>query len=421
MSANVPLQFNYIPYPLWRRRWPGLLRPLLEALWPRIYPVDEDRNPPQDPATMANYLIHYRLLPGMDTEAIQQALTAHPAEVEHAPDSSPIPAPETPVRLPAQWEPMEAVIVNWPVLYPPLWPLHAQMVEAIAPVAAVIVTVPAPMWAHAAHLFLAMRGHLGEQIDRVRFLVVPTDDIWVRDYGPIIGYDGNGGRVAINAIYDHLPNFPQVRDNAMPARWAAHTGMPLRDLKLHSEGGNLWSDGDGTLIMTEKIITANPPHTYESLQAYLRGFFDFEKLIITPRMAIESTGHVDLLVKPVDAATVLVSAPTTRTSAYQLRQTADLFRRETNARGKPYTVIELPTPPLYINWLAFPIRRSYSNALTINGRVLVPVYDIPDDERALRIYADAMPDYAIIPIDCRVGANGGGAVHCMTKEIPRPP
>ncbi len=56
--------------------------------------------------------------------------------------------------------------------------------------------------------------------------------------------------------------------------------------------------------------------------------------------------------------------------------------------------------------------------MTVNGRVLVPTFGIPSDAEALAIYREAMPDYDVIGIDCRAAANGGGAVHCLTKEIP---
>lgn len=418
MNPNFPLQFNYIPYPLWRRRWPEPLKALLNPLWPGIYPVEEDTQPPADSAALTDYLVRYKLMPDYEMPALHNALQSSPAEVEYVPSSPPESAPETPVRVPAQWEQMAAVMVNWPVLYPPLWSLHAEMVEAIAPVAEVHVIIPAGTWAHAAHLYLSKRGRIGGNIDRVRFIVMPVDDIWVRDHGPIIGYDAGGERRAISAIYDHLPNYPQTRDNALPLRWAAHTGMAARGIHLHTEGGNLWTDGAGTLIMTEQIFNENPGHDRASLENYLHTIFDYEKLIITPRMNLEETGHVDLLVKLADAETALVSAPTTASSAEQLRITGTIFRRETNANGARYRVIELPTPPLYLNWGAFPIRRSYTNSLTINGRVLVPIYELSTDDEALRIYEQAMPGHEIIPINCRIGANGGGAVHCLTKEIP---
>src|SRR5690606_28186092 len=131
------------------------------------------------------------------------------------------------------------------------------------------------------------------------------------------------------------------------------------------------------------------------------------------------TGHVDLLVKLADAQTVLVTEPGDSVNNERLRQTGELFRKTTNARGQHYNVLELPGLPQYFNWGLFSIWRSYTNALTVNGRVLVPVYGEKTDETALRVYEQAMPQHEIIPIDCRVGINGGGSVHCMTKEVPR--
>lgn len=382
-----------------------------------IYPVNEDRHPPSDPGTMAHYLVRYGLLPELDWHEISTGLINSQACIEPVNlDQPPALAPVEPVRVPAQWEPMRGVILNWPVLYPPLWPLHAQMAEAIAAVAEVVITVPAAMWAHAAWLYLKTRRCC--TLDRVRFLLLPTNDIWVRDYGPIIGRDANGQTVAVKTIYNHLDHYPQEWDDVMALRWALHAGIPVYPTHLHTEGGNLWTDGAGTLIMTEQLLIENPGYDRRTIQAYLQQKFIFDKLILVPRMPIERTGHVDLLVKLADAQTALVSAPTERTSSEALKAAGDILRRETNAAGEPYEVVELPTPPLYFNWFTYPIRRSYTNALTVNGRVLVPVYGLRSDDTALRIYESAMPDHDIIPIDCKIGANGGGAVHCMTKEIP---
>jgi agmatine deiminase len=46
------------------------------------------------------------------------------------------------------------------------------------------------------------------------------------------------------------------------------------------------------------------------------------------------------------------------------------------------------------------------------------VYGEQADETALAVYSDTLSDYTIIPIDCRIVINGGGAVHCLTKEVP---
>jgi agmatine/peptidylarginine deiminase len=128
---------------------------------------------------------------------------------------------------------------------------------------------------------------------------------------------------------------------------------------------------------------------------------------------------VDLLVKLADAQTVFVTEPGESINLEKYVQTVALFESETNARGIPYQVRQLPFLPPYFNWGLYPIWRSYTNSLTVNGRVLVPVYGEKADERALAVYADTLPHYEIIPIDCKLVINGGGAVHCLTKEIPQ--
>lgn len=411
------VQFNYVPYPLWRRRLPGLFTWAAQALFSRMLAADADRSPPASAQAAARYMARWGLLNGRDEREAASALLAKPAVVESIPANRvPAAAPPAAVRLPAQWEPMETVLLVWPVVYPPLWEQHAQMAEAIAPVAPVTICVPTPQWAQAVALYLQSRGRM--TLDRARFLHLPTDDIWVRDFGPVVGLDATGEQVCVKLKYDPLPNYPQQQDDTMALRWAAHAEMPVKPLDLHLEGGNIWSDGAGTLLMAEHVYEANPGLTTDALREMLAQTLGIQKLIITPSLWREETGHVDLLVKMADAQTILVSAPTVRFNSGRLRATADLLRRETNAAGQPYRVLELPTPPLYLNWLVWPVWRSYTNALTVNGRVLVPVFGVDTDEAALRVYAEAMPQHEIIPINSAAGANGGGAVHCLTKEIP---
>ena len=418
-GSNAPLQFNYIPYPLWRRKMPPPLKLALEPLLRRYYPAPEDRRLAPTINDIVGYLERFDLLPpGITAEDRWQQIARLPADVTMVDTDA---APHTtsqPSRLPAQWEPMERIMISWTVNFPPLWDMHAQMVEGITPVADVQINVNHPVWAQAVYLYLKDRGHA--DLDRVHFYVLPTDDIWIRDYGPFVGLDDANRHVVVKIIYDPLPNFPQQRDNAMAATWAAHEGYPVNLLNFHGEGGNLWTDGQGTLMMTNQAYRLNTDLKRDNLLALLHSAFKFEKLVLLPRLRVEETGHIDLLIKLASADTVLVSAPDGATfTADRLRAAIRRLRRETNANGDRYNIVPLPTPPLYVNWFGYPIRRSYTNALTVNGRVLVPVYGIPTDQQALKTYQSAMPDHEIIPIDCTVAANGGGAVHCMTKEVPR--
>ncbi len=410
-----PLRFEQIIYPLWRRKMPAWFKPLAQTVLGSLYPVYEDTHPPQDAMTMAQWLTRWQVVRGMAAQELVACLESSNAQIDVCRYDTPAPSHDgTPVRVPAQWERIERVLISWGILYPSVWDMHAQIAEAISAVATCEILVPHAMWAHGIWAFLALRGRA--KLDNVRFLVLPTNDVWIRDYGAIFSKGQHGERVAVNTIYNVLPQYPQSDDNAMTDRYAAHYGIPVQPLNLHTEGGNLWSDGAGTFIMSDQLFYSNRYYTREAMLNYLQRVFAFEKAIITPRLTLEETGHVDLLVKLASVDTVLVASPEA-TTAEVLRKTRRLFARETNARGQRYNVIDLPTPPLYLNWIFYTIRRHYTNSLTVNGRVLVPTFGIPHDEAALRVYEQAMPDYEIVPIDSRIGVNGGGAVHCMTKEI----
>lgn len=415
---RLPLlpRFGVVPYPLWRRRLPAPVRALAQPLFRRFLAAGADLNPPQTPDAMVGYLTRWGLLDGATPAQMRAALESSTTPVEVAADTPAQPYDGPAVRLPAQWEPMEAVILTWPVFYPSLWEAHAQMVEAISAVADVHLLAPSRLWAQTACVWLARRGQA--QMARVRPLVLPTDDIWVRDYGPIVGLDADGRQVALDAIFDPLPNYPQTRDDAMPTRWAAHHEIPAHPLALHIEGGNVWSDGAGTLLMSDDLLERHPDLNRDEVERRLRAAIAFDKLIITPHLALEETHHVDLLTKLADARTVLVAAPTNAINRRRLLDAANRLSSETNAQGERYRVIPLPMPPPVLNWGAFGIWRSYTNALTVNGRVLVPVYGVPTDAEALDIYRRTMPDHEIVPIDCAQSAYGGGAVHCLTKEVP---
>ncbi len=178
-------------------------------------------------------------VPPAQTASQLETLTATPVEIVEA-DAVAREASRGVVRLPAEWEQAEAVVLAWPVLYPGLWKFYSDLVGAIAPVARVDLLVPHAIYAAA---IVAYLGEAWKADSRIRFLVTATDDLWVRDYGPLTCLDETGSRVIVDATFDPPPAMPFANDDAFPTRYAAHEDFPCRQLPLHLEGGNLWSDG----------------------------------------------------------------------------------------------------------------------------------------------------------------------------------
>ena len=223
-------------------RTSSAVQPDPHAGMPRLYPVGADVAPPADVGALARWMERWGLLPADTPRAVAQhqleALTSPPVETVDA-EEMPDTTTSQILRLPAEWEPSEAVVITWPVLFPGFWGFYRDLVAAIAPAARVDVLIPHAIYAPAVLAYLGEGWHDDR---RLRLLVTASDDIWVRDYGPLTCIDKAGQRVMVDAIFDPPPT-PFANDDSFPVRYAAHQGCFSRHLALHLEGGNLWSTG----------------------------------------------------------------------------------------------------------------------------------------------------------------------------------
>jgi agmatine deiminase len=58
------------------------------------------------------------------------------------------------------------------------------------------------------------------------------------------------------------------------------------------------------------------------------------------------------------------------------------------------------------------------NHYLANGAVIVPVGDIPEDDRALELLAKAYPDREVVGVPGVLISFGGGGPHCITQQVP---
>ena len=97
--------------------------------------------------------------------------------------------------------------------------------------------------------------------------------------------------------------------------------------------------------------------------------------------------------------------------------------------GKPFRLLALPLPAPILE-SDFPdavanegdqrLPATYANFLVINGAVLYPTYNQPEnDQRAAEVLHEAFPDREIIGIDCRVLIRQHGSLHCVTMQYPK--
>ena len=327
-------------------------------------------------------------------------------------------------RMPAEWAPHERCVVAWPTR-DDLWGGHAA--EARREYAAIVAAVSRfePV------LVVAVPGRASEVRaccgPGVEVVELPIDDSWVRDSGPIFVVDNDGHRAGVdfrfNAWGNKLPDYAE--DDRLPARLLARLGLPRLVSDMVLEGGSISVDGEGTLLATEQCLlhpNRNPNLTRAQIEDELRLRLGVESVVWLPHGSAPDSmtdGHVDGVCVFARPGVVLLQSDAPG-SPYAERYAANRRALEAarDARGRRLEIVEAPR-------LAFAdvdgkrVRVPLVNVYLANGGVVAPVSpDEPADDW-LRTLRAVFPERAIVPVPVRILPWSGGAIHCVTQQLPK--
>ncbi len=320
-----------------------------------------------------------------------------------------------PRRMPAEWEPQEALWLSWPVSTH-IWPgKHDAISEKFAEIAAIAsryqrVYINADEEAHVGIRALLRQA---EAIwCNIWLYDIPTNDVWCRDHGPIFVKTEAGLRMTDWAFNAWGGKFePWELDNAVPERMSKEIKLPRDEYNVILEGGAVESNGTGVLLTTEPVLL-NPNRNPAMSKA------DYEKQLATALGILEvvwlpnelpnddTDGHIDNLARFFTEDSVL-SVVSQRIPALK-ENFAILKERFEN-------VVELPLPDPVLSPSGEELPASYANFVVINGAVLTPVFGQRiSDDWTLGALRECFPGREIIPIDCRLLLEEGGALHCIS-------
>jgi len=356
-------------------------------------------------------------------------------------------------RMPAEWEPHEAVWLQWPAPDMRGFPGYArkmqstwlEMTAILADHVMVRIAATDPL---AAESIERDCNRFGVNMRRVDVHDVPVDDVWVRDNGPIF-VNGPSGELAITDWNFNGWGEPAAvieRDRNVPSAIAVLLGLKREVGGIVLEGGAIEVNGAGTLMATRSSIlnpNRNPgksQHEAEATLSRLLGVSNFVWLSGAPpadcyRLGDATDFHIDLVAR-FAGRNVVFATCTAETcdprKPFMDRHIAEL-RASTDETGTPLEIIPLPCPHMRsISTVRFsgtsndvppgsPTDASYSNYLVTNGLVLVPTYGRPEDDRAKAIIAEHFPGREVIGISAISMTEQGGAVHCVTQQQPLAP
>ncbi len=293
--------------------------------------------------------------------------------------------------------------------------------------------------------------------NNLKWIVGAGNSFWFRDCGPIAFYYGDQDDVA---MVDFMYYPGRALDDSLPSLIEEQMGIPNYITQIEWEGGNCVVDGAGMVLSSDALYSSNAdnygqltwdgvnPSTinYENktplTQAQVR---DSLAHIMGPRGAHilpafrydGGTGHLDLYCDMWDENEFVFSKFPEHYSSWTDYKTAakniDTLCSYASVFGNGFKKHYIPFPCTnnggyfasqtnYNNNFT----RTYSNHTFVNNVIVQPCFSAVTNGQPsaewdrLRIDSvrAAYPGYTIYPIDVRSFDGSGGAIHCITKQIP---
>ncbi len=307
-------------------------------------------------------------------------------------------------RMPAEWEPQDAVWLQFPADWEGarIQAAFSEIVTVLARYEDVKLVVDDDDEESEARSALA-----GVDLGRVEFVHIDSDSIWMRDNGPRY-VEVDGQMVMQNWEFDGWgsPNGSRsyARDNAVPDTMGELLGMPVEQVGLIHERGDLEGNGGDTVIVSWSVLSdRNPALSKDEVTAVFEEAFGVSSVVYTEGYdPIDVTkGHVDGMVRFVDHDTVVVG----KDGSQLLEDVADQIAEQ--------------RPDLEIVRLEAPEAALFMNYLVGDGYVLMG----DSGDASQNAYAQAMlegffpgRDVHFVDVDA-LWMNGGG-VHCVTNDQP---
>ncbi|MFP4648454.1 MAG: agmatine/peptidylarginine deiminase [Halorhodospira sp.] len=337
-------------------------------------------------------------------------------------------------RLPAEWEPHAALMLTWP--HPEGdWGEHLAEAEACLEQLAVAaaqfepVLITCPDGRCTARVRNRLRS-AGVAAERLIFGEAPSNDIWVRDHGPITVLRPGGRAQLLDFCFNGWgERFPAAEDDRLTRRLTEQGvfgGESYRRIEWVLEGGSIDSDGAGTLLSTTRCLL-NPNRNHgtvrEEVEAQLSARLGIRRVLWLESgwlIGDDTDGHVDMLARFIDRETIVHAVGQDPDDPHYapLQAMAEELRGMRTRSGTPYQLIELPLPAPVHDEQGRRLPATYINFVFVNGGILVPTYNDPADAIACARLAQACPGYRVVSVPARGLIRQGGSLHCATMQLP---
>ncbi len=329
--------------------------------------------------------------------------------------------------MPAEWEPHEGIWLAWPK-DPVTFPNRVEKVQ---------------------HLYCEMMAHLsrGEKVfllvddaavkknvlhrlkeseancDNILIHILPTVDVWIRDYGPnfLVKKTTSGKKeVAFNhwifnawgKKYEEL-----AADTDIPKKLAPILNLKSFEPEIILEGGSIEVNGEGVCLTTKQCLlnkNRNPHLNQNEIENVLKEYLGIDEIFwLNEGVEGDDTdGHIDDIARFV-APHIVVCAVEEDSKDKNYKTSQENYE----ILKSRFDTIPLPMPGVVAGEEGR-LPASYANFLVTNESVLVPIFNHKNDGKALGLLKELFPNRQIVGLNCSDLIWGMGAIHCVTQQQP---
>ena len=192
--------------------------------------------------------------------------------------------------------------------------------------------------------------------------------LWVRDYMPItVDRKGDIAQFRYDPDYLRAPRYEKYKPDMVPI-WDEMEITPFRYEDIILDGGNVLTDKQGHVYMTDKIFLENPAYPRVELIANLKKALNARSIKIVHWDKSDIYGHVDGMMAIADDGSLITD----------------------------------------LSW-------EYLNFLRVGNKIFMAQLGKPTDEPAVKRIQEAFPDCEVYPIKYAGSLTRlGGGLHCAT-------
>ncbi len=263
-----------------------------------------------------------------------------------------------------------------------------------------------------------------EENENLFFVEYETDDTWARDSSALSIEEDGELKLADFIFTGWGGKFDASKDDAMSKAIALHYSCEMISHEFILEGGGVESNGEGVILTTSECLlnknrnsSLNPVEITQKLNQTLGA----TKILYLDHGYLagdDTDSHIDTLARFISKDSIMYVKCDDESDEHY--EELKLMEEEliAIAAENNFKLIALPmSDALYFDDERLPT--TYANFLFVNGAVIVPIYNVKQDEEALKIFRDTFTDRDIIGVDCSILVRQHGSLHCVTMNFAK--